>query len=158
MVPGDRERGCEETCWERLPSRCDGESTSTSSESSMSSTSWKLEIYVLLLQVMVGLVMFGRVVVYLPSVHLPPPFLCHLPPPFCVICHPLFSFICHPDICHPQKFIFNFGGGGWPSWSRRSTKSWSWMWWWRGWLTIGDQGAGGVQDGACHGCGVGGGG
>ena len=42
--------------------------------------------------------------------HLPPPFLCHLPPPFCVICHPLFSFICHPDICHPQKFIFNFEG------------------------------------------------
>ena len=37
--------------------------------------------------------------------------ICH--PPFCVICHPLFSFICHPDICHPQKFIFDFGGGGW---------------------------------------------
>ena len=34
-------------------------------------------------------------------------------------------------------------------------RSWSWMWWWRGWLTIGDQGAGGVQDGACHGCGGG---
>ena len=33
----------------------------------------------------------GKVCVYLPSVHLPPPILYHLPHLFCVFCHAIFS-------------------------------------------------------------------